>query len=179
MGIPIRAKHIRRIRIPCKALPSSESFSKDFQMLQYFQSEFEYRHKHCWSIMIKMFILTVLITIIPITSQVLEISFTEITKTYALYFPAVGFIVAWLGFGIVYLEFKRMTAVNKAKLRIIQKMGTRYQYEYFSDEAKKHSDMHNIKKSKYLAFHLPIWMLVVELIIILIVFIILYRAPIK
>lgn len=50
-------------------------FDRDVQMLKYFQDEFLYRHKHFWNILVKSFLLTVTVTIIPIIKEIFGIEF--------------------------------------------------------------------------------------------------------
>ena len=179
MGIPIHAKRIRRIRVPCKASHSSEVFQKDIQMLQYFQDEFMYRHKHFWQLLTKLFILTIVVTIAPITTQVAGVIFNDSIKSFSLCFPVLGLILASLGFHILQSEAKRMHAVNDAKKRINKKIGKRYRYETFDKSAQKDTTLKNTGKHNLLAFQLPVLIFVTEFIIAVGVFVVLLRTPIQ
>ena len=178
MSIPIRAKRIRRIHIPCKASHSSSLFEKDFQMLQYFQDEFMYRHKHFWQLLFKLFTLSIAVTIIPLTSQVFDIKFSETIKAFSYWFPFMGLLIAILGTYLLQSEAKRMSAVGSAKSTLSKKMGERYQYQYFDENAKNSSSLKDINKKKHLAHQLPIIVFLVELVIIILVAVILWRTPV-
>lgn len=54
---------------------NTNEFDRDVQMLKYFQDEFLYRNKHFWNILVKSFLLTVTVTIIPIIKEIFGIEF--------------------------------------------------------------------------------------------------------
>lgn len=43
---------------------------QDFEALKYFQDEFQYRHKHFWNVMIKLFVLDVVILLLPFSTEI-------------------------------------------------------------------------------------------------------------
>ena len=117
----------------------SDLTEHDIQMLNYFQNEFLYRHTHYWSIAIKLFITTVVITILPLTTSVLGVEFNNITdKKLLLCFPALGLITALISFLILRNEAQRINAVNRAKYRINKKcLPSKYQYIYYEKKDPK------------------------------------------
>ena len=63
----------------------NEEFEQDLQMLQYFQDEFQYRHKHFWYILILLFVLCVVIIILPIAPEVMGIKIQKLALSLPLY----------------------------------------------------------------------------------------------
>lgn len=51
---------------------------QDFEALKYFQDEFQYRHKHFWNVMIKLFVLDVVILLLPFSTEIFGISLAPI-----------------------------------------------------------------------------------------------------
>lgn len=118
----------------------SDLSEHDIAMLNYYQNEFLYRHTHYWNLAIKLFIITVVITILPLTTSAFGIEFNNITdKKLLLCFPVLGLITALIGFLILRNEAKRINAVNRAKYRINREcLPIKYQYiQYENKDAKK------------------------------------------
>ena len=65
----------------------TDKFNNTFQMLNYYQEEFLYRHKHFWNVLTKSVILISTITTIPITSEFLGIVVNDMVKDYMFVFP--------------------------------------------------------------------------------------------
>ncbi|MBE6844657.1 MAG: hypothetical protein E7508_02930 [Ruminococcus sp.] len=118
---------------------NSDLTEHDIQMLNYFQNEFLYRHTHYWSIAIKLFITTVVITILPLTTSVFGIELSNITdKKLILCFPVLGLITALISFLILRNEAQRINAVNRAKYRINKEcLPSKYQYIYYEEKDPK------------------------------------------
>lgn len=149
-------------------------FDRDYQMLNYFQEEFIYRHKHFWNIVIKSFLLTITITIIPIVSEIFGLTFNDIISNFLLVFPAMGTALAIVSFLLLLDEGKKMEAVNIAKYRINKKMDVKYQYYFYNKFSKNEfRDRKSDKKKCSLAKSLAILLLIIELTIITIVLIML------
>ena len=110
-----------------------ENFEHDLAMLNYFQEEFMFRQKHYWDILIKLFALSIIVTILPITSEVFGISLISIHQRFLLIFPAIGLIISLCSLFLLLGEAKRIRAVNDAKYRINrQYMDEKYQYMFFN-----------------------------------------------
>lgn len=125
-----------------------KSFDNDYKMLDYFQKEFMYRHKHFWNIAIKSFLLTITITIIPMVDEIFGISFNDFTNDFLLIFPAIGGIVAIVSSIILLYESERMKRVNDVKFRINKKMNKKYQYVFHD----KNSSYNKVTLAKALIF---------------------------
>lgn len=109
----------------------SATFEHDIEMMKFFQQEFMFRHNHYWNILIKFFLMTVVVTVLPITSDIFGVSLktAPTDSRYLLFFPALGLIIAILSLVLLLAEAKRMTAVNRAKYRINgENMDKKYQY---------------------------------------------------
>ncbi len=74
-----------------------KDFDRDYQMLNYFQDEFLYRHKHFWNIGMKSFLLT----IIPIANEIFGLTFDDMISSFLLVFPAIGMALAIGSFNYV------------------------------------------------------------------------------
>lgn len=145
-------------------LPTSDTFENDFKVLNFFQDEFYYRHKHYWSLLIKSFTFVLLITTLPITTGVLGFSVLEMPKWILCCFPILGIIISSLSTYVLCGEARRMNAVNNAKYRINKYlMDKKYQYEFFDLDTKKSSDQKN--HSKWLAYKMVYIILLVEILI--------------
>lgn len=150
-----------------------KDFDRDYQMLNYFQDEFLYRHKHFWNFGVKSFLLTMTITIIPIANEIFGLTFSDMISSFLLVFPAIGMTLAIGSFFIMLDECKKMEAVNAAKYRINRNMDEKYQYIFYNNFSEsKFCDKHN--KIKYsLARSLTVMFFILEITVIVIVAIIL------
>ena len=84
-------------------------------------------------ILIKLFALSIIVTILPITSEVFGISLISIHQRFLLIFPAIGLIISLCSLFLLLGEAKRIRAVNDAKYRINrQYMDEKYQYMFFN-----------------------------------------------
>ena len=146
----------------------NKKFEKDLLMLQYFQEEFQYRHKHFWNILILLFVLCVVIIILPIAPEVMGIKIQELSNIQKLLFPVLGMVVAGLSFVILKDEAKKIGAVNEAKYRINSKMAEEYRYvNYVGDMA---------DKKKKLSLSLPVYVLIAELLLCLLVLFVVWKS---
>jgi heme/copper-type cytochrome/quinol oxidase subunit 4 len=134
---------------------------QDFEVLKYFQDEFQYRHKHFWNVMIKLFVLDVVILLLPFSTEIFGISLAPIKPEYIVCFPVFGALIAILTFIILNDEAKKISAVNKAKYRIARGLPEKYHYENYAGNMDD--------KRKQLAFSLTKFVLAVELIMVIIV----------
>ena len=119
-------------------MENHDSFEQDLKMLQYFQNEFEYRHKHYWHILERFFLVFIVIVTLPILKGVFGIEFTGEKVGNVLYlFPLIAIFVAIIQFLVLIDEAKKLNAVNRAKYRLNKKhMDERYRYWFYSDEEK-------------------------------------------
>ncbi len=146
------------------------TFQHDLEMMDYFQNEFMFRQKHFWDILIKLFTLTVVITILPIASEVLGTELNAIPAKCMFLFPALGFIISFLNLFLLKQEAEKIAAVNEAKYRINREcMDSKYHYVYFKNwEADAQS------KAKWLSHQLPWLVFFLEVLIALGVCIIIF-----
>lgn len=99
---------------------NKDNFDMDYQMLNYFQEEFIYRHKHFWNIVIKSFLLTITITIIPIVSEIFGITFNDIISNFLLVFPMMGFALAIGSFMLLLDESKKWKLLISLNIELIK-----------------------------------------------------------
>lgn len=112
----------------------SSTFQQDLEMMRYFQDEFMFRHKHYWNILIKFFSLTVIISILPIASQVFGIELNAIPHRYLLCFPSLGLLVSVISLIILLSEAKKMSSANDAKYCINKHcMDPKYHYKFYDE----------------------------------------------
>lgn len=112
----------------------TEKFNNTFQMLNYYQEEFLYRHKHFWNVLTKSVILISTITTIPITSEFLGIVVNDMVKDYMFVFPILGIILSISCFCILLDEGKKMKAISKTKLRINNELPIKYRCERYTSK---------------------------------------------
>ncbi len=121
-----------------KNINYNKDISNTIEMLNYYQNEFMYRHTHYWHITIKLFLLTIVVSLLPLSTTILGIELKDISnKNILLCFPILGFIISLLSFLIIREESKRMNAVNKAKYRINRTLPSKYQYEFYENKQSK------------------------------------------
>lgn len=141
----------------------ANTFQQDLEMMKFFQEEFMFRHKHYWDILIKFFMLTVIISILPIASQVFGIELNTIPQRYLLCFPALGLIVSVLSLIVLLSEAKKMSSANSAKYYINKHcMDPKYHYKFYNDEIGTGSS----NKKRWLSFLMPWFVFCLELLII-------------
>ena len=165
-----------------RQINGTDTFEYDLEMLKYFQSEFEYRHKHFWEILIKFFILSIGVTILPIASGVFGFDLNEIPRRLLICLPILGIAISFLSNFVLWDEMKKIVAVNKAKYRInSQLLDPKYHYEFYNkDVAKPSSDSGRNaigSKRKWLSFRLIIIVSVLEILIAVYVIVVLLSLP--
>ncbi len=150
-------------------MDNKDQFEFSFKMLEYFQNEFFFRQKHYWSTLIRLFSLTVIITILPIASEIYGIVLNDLPKQYLLCFPGVGLTIAILTLVLLRNEARKIKAVNEAKYRINKQcMSPEYHYVFYNVEVGQEMES---KKHKWLSFQMPWLVFSLELIIIAVVFV--------
>ena len=136
-----------------------DTFEHDLEMLKYYQQEFEYRNTHFWNTAIKLFLLTLAVTILPIVSTVFGVQLKEIANKGLLYaFPFLGLIIAVFSCFILDNEAKRLSAVNTAKYRINNEcFPEKYHYHFYNkDILKEEGSERKNWLSHIISFLLPI-----------------------
>ena len=142
----------------------ADTFNNDLEMLKYFQEEFMFRQKHYWDLLIKLFALTLGVTILPIASEVFSISIKPIPQNYLLCFPALGFLISLFSFFLLRKEARKMSSVNEAKYRINrQYMDPKYHYAFYN----RNVGTGISDKKKLLSFQMTWFVFTLELIVIL------------
>lgn len=127
----------------------SDTFDRDFQMLTYFQNEYEYRHKNYWDILIKLFILTTVVTILPVISGIFGLEITYMPRGLLFCFPMLGLVISVLNVVILYDKAKKFNAIGRVKHRINLKMEEPlYHYEFFNKDYVKSLLSDNDEESK-------------------------------
>ncbi len=149
--------------------PDNHKYDMTLEMMKYYQDEFEYRHKHYWVILIKLFLLYIIITALPLLSEAMGFSLSDVGKTHLFLFPIFGFFIACLTFLILSDEAKKIGAVNQAKYEINRLLPPVYRYrDYVTDKS----------DPKYqLARHLVLMVFCTELLMNLAVIIVLVVSP--
>lgn len=142
----------------------ASTFQQDLEMMRYFQDEFMFRHKHYWDILVKFFTLTVIISILPIASQVFGIALNTIPHRYLLCFPALGLIVSVTSLIILLSEAKKMSSANDAKYNINKHcMDPKYHYKFYDNVIGTEKS----NKKRWLSFLMPWLVFFLEILIIL------------
>ena len=158
------------------------TFEHDFQMLNYFQEEFKYRHQHYWEILIKLFTFTIGVTVLPVISGVFGLNLSSVPRSFLICFPGIGAMLSLFSFFILYDKAKKLSAIGHAKYRVnVMLMDPKYHYEFYNKAYLEHiqnnTDHSKSAKHKLLAYKM-IWIkLIVEWFIIIPVFIILFSVP--
>lgn len=134
-----------------------DHFDHDLKMLNYFQNEFYYRHKHYWNLTIKACAFSMSVSTLPLTTGVFGFSTESLPVWLLYYFPAFGLIVALFSAYMLYGEAKRMTAVNDAKRRINAHMEELYHYVSYQTKKKR--------PAEYIAFSMVAIIFFLELIV--------------
>lgn len=114
-----------------------DSFSRDLEMLKFFQEEFIYRHKRYWDLLMKSFLLTIVVTVIPIFSSIFDIQMKELPLIDLLFFPLLGIFIAFLSYRLLDAETNRMNAVNQKKYEVNLRMNQEYQYSNIGNSGTK------------------------------------------
>ncbi len=143
-----------------------EIFEQNAKMLEYFQNEFMYRHTHYWNLLIKIFILTIIVAILPLTSEALGIAVIELAVNQMLIFPMISLVIAIYGFIVLLDEAKKMRAVNNAKYRINKQMDEKHQYDLYNPNVGKKEGVEKKDKKNWLVYKITYMAFIVELLII-------------
>ena len=98
------------------------TFEKDLAMLKFFQEEFLYRHKHYWDVLMKTFLVAVVVTVLPIVSEVLGVKLDDLPRQYLFFFPALGAAISLLSYDLLRRESDRLNRVGGFKNDLLQKL---------------------------------------------------------
>lgn len=116
-----------------------DTFQRDLEMLRFFQEEFFYRHKRYWDLLMKTFVLSVVVSVLPIFSSIFDIQMKELPVPTLIFFPVVGICIAALSYVLLSSEARRMNAVNGKKYQLNHRLGEEYWYIDFTGGKKKKS----------------------------------------
>lgn len=103
-------------------------FQQDFAMLEFFQEEYLYHHKHFWQVLIKLTTLAVVVTVLPLTSEIFGVKLENISAEAKFFFPILGFLISVFSLVILCQEANRLHWVGNAKRRVNDDMPKRYHY---------------------------------------------------
>lgn len=65
---------------------SYSTFQNDLEMLKFFHDEFIYHHELFWKLLIKLTILSVVVTILPLTSEIFGVKLDNISQEARFFF---------------------------------------------------------------------------------------------
>ncbi len=111
-----------------ETLSVSVTEENTFRMLDYFQQEWKYRHQFFWSILIKLFLLNLFVTMLPFVVEAFGVT-VDVSQFPAYIFPAIGALLAIVCYVITQREANRLSAVGEAKYKINMNMDRLYQYK--------------------------------------------------
>lgn len=115
-----------------------DSFEQDLKMLQYFQDEFEYRHKHYWSIMERFFILFIIVATLPVLKGVFGIEMNHDYVRHVMVFEVAAVAIAVIQLIVLLNEGQKIRAINCSKYDLNRKMTeAKYHYYMYSEEKPK------------------------------------------
>jgi hypothetical protein len=115
-----------------------DKFEQDLKMLEYFQSEFEYRHQHYWRILERFFILFIVVATLPILKGLLGIEILGEFNRHVVVFQIAALAIAVIQLIVLLDEGKKISAVNKTKYELNKRMEyPRYRYYLYSEQEKK------------------------------------------
>ncbi len=98
------------------------------RMLDYYQNEWLYRHKHFWNLLIKLFVFNLFIAVLPFISNVYEIEFENL-EILKFIFPIAAFVITGASTYALFIEADRMSLVGAKKYEINRYMDKLYQYK--------------------------------------------------
>ena len=119
-------------KLKCKNI--SLNFERNLQMMNYYQQEYLYRHKHFWDLIVKLFILDVTVSLLPICKNIFGIEAKDISSPSLIIFSVLGTIIAIASFCILYNEARRMTSVKNAAQRIQSYLGEKNKYPFYNSK---------------------------------------------
>ena len=82
-------------------MENRDKFEQDLKMLEYFQSEFEYRHQHYWRILERFFILFMVVATLPILKGLLGIEILGEFNRHVVVFQIAALAIAVIGAAII------------------------------------------------------------------------------
>ena len=114
-----------------------DSFEQDLKMLQYFQSEFEYRHQHYWHILERFFIVFIVVSTLPILKGLLGIEINGDYAHHAFVFEIAAFAIALIQLLVLLDEGKKIKAINSSKYGLSKSMRRKeYRYSMYDNKNK-------------------------------------------
>jgi hypothetical protein len=119
-------------------MENHDKFEQDLKMLEYFQSEFEYRHQHYWRILERFFILFIVVATLPILKGLLGIEILGEFNRHVVVFQIAALAIAVIQLTVLLDEGKKIRAVNKTKYELNKRMTyPRYRYYLYSEQMRQ------------------------------------------
>ena len=107
----------------------NSDFTQTVEMLNYFQDEWKYRHHLVLTLFFKLFTFNIVIDILPFITSAFGMEFSFNNETLLIIFPILGLVISLFGYHLLNSECVRLSAVGKAKYRIIRLLSEQFQYE--------------------------------------------------
>ena len=121
-------------------------FEQNLKMMEYLQKEYLHLHDHFWSLLIKIFIITIVIAIIPLTENIMGISVVKLGKNIELMFPMASLVLSLYGTIILNSKEKEIISLKQQISNINKKMKAEYQFEFDEIQNQVEKTMNNKKK---------------------------------
>ena len=102
------------------------SAENTFRMLDYYQNEWMYRHKHFWNLLTKLFVLNLFIAVLPFMSNAFNIKFENL-EILKFIFPMAAIVITSVSAYALFIEANRMSAVGGKKYENNKNMDKLYQ----------------------------------------------------
>lgn len=134
----------------------ADKFQNDKQMLDYFQNEWLYRHKHYWGLVLKLNAFNFTVSLLPFITSLFGVDI-KLDRFPPVIFPVAGIVLAIVTYWIITDEAKKLSAVGKAKYRINESMDALYHYETYVP------DKNNPKNKS--SFKISVFCLIFQLIV--------------
>lgn len=94
------------------------TFEENYKILTYYQEEYTYRHKNFWKLLTSFLIFDVVISVLPLMTEIFGISLAIENDQYKILFPIFGIVIAVFSFLVLHGEAKRIDAVGKVKYAV-------------------------------------------------------------
>lgn len=103
-------------------------FQRDFEMLKFFHDEYIYHHKHFWQVLFKLSTLSIVVTILPLTSEIFGVKLDEISQGAKFFFPSLGLLTSIFSLIIMLQEANRLRWIGNSKAVVNNDMPKHYRY---------------------------------------------------
>lgn len=114
---------------------------KELEVLKYFQDEFKFRCTHFWNISIKMFLLIVAVSVLPLFNSFWGMVLGDLPNPkWTLIFPILAILITILSIVILWQEEKRLQYTKDMKYDIKNKYIKSYSYDEYINAKKTKDD---------------------------------------